>query len=73
MRPKPTRPRALETIVLRQGFIFHREGKGAHRVYRHPSGRYTSISFHPGDVPPGTLRKIIEQIGLTVDQFNEMV
>jgi predicted RNA binding protein YcfA (HicA-like mRNA interferase family) len=55
------------------GFEFVREGKGAHRIYAHPDGRMTSISFHPGDVSTGTLRKIISSIGLSVEDFNEMV
>lgn len=73
MKPTPSRPNEVEVVVLRVGFAFVREGKGAHRVYAHPDGRMTSISFHPGDVPMGTLRKIIAQIGLTVEAFNGMV
>jgi len=73
VKPKQSSPREVEAVVLSIGFAFVREGKGAHRVYAHPDGRMTSISFHPGDVPTGTLRKIISQIGLTVEAFNEMV
>lgn len=73
MKPTPSRPREVETVVLLAGFKFVREGKGSHRVYAHSDGRMTGISFHPGDVPSGTLRKIIAQIGLTVEEFNDMV
>lgn len=73
MKPTPSRPSEVESIVFRMGFSFIREGKGCHRIYGHPDGRKTSISFHPGDVPTGTLRSIIAQAGLTVEQFNEMV
>jgi predicted RNA binding protein YcfA (HicA-like mRNA interferase family) len=73
VKPKPSRPREVEAVVLQVGFQFIREGKGAHKIYAHPDGRMTSISFHPGDVPTGTLRKIIAHIGLTVAEFNDMV
>lgn len=73
MKPTPSRPNEVEAVVLRMGFAFIREGKGAHRIYAHRDGRKTSISFHPGDVSSGTLRKIIVHIGLTVEQFNEIV
>lgn len=73
MKPLPSRPREVEAVVEQMGFMFVREGKGSHRVYMHRDGRMTGISFHPGDVPSGTLRKIINQIGLTVEKFNEMV
>jgi len=59
--------------MLRLGFVFVREGKGSHRIYAHPDGRKTSVSFHPGDVPTGTLRKIIQQAGITIEEFNASV
>ena len=41
------------------GFGFDRQAKG-HR---------TTIPNHPGDIPEGTLRAIIRQTGLAVDEF----
>lgn len=73
MRPKTTSPQEMERFLMRRGFFLARKGKGAHRVYRDSSGNQTSISFHPGPIPTGTLRKIIQQCGMTVDQFNEMI
>jgi predicted RNA binding protein YcfA (HicA-like mRNA interferase family) len=40
-----------------------REGKGSHLFVRH-AGRTTTISRHPGDMPPGTFRSILRQLGL---------
>jgi predicted RNA binding protein YcfA (HicA-like mRNA interferase family) len=62
----------VESILFDLGFFLVREGKGAHRVYAHPDGRKTVIAFHPGDIPKGTLKKIISQAGLTVERFNEL-
>lgn len=73
MKPKSTRPSEMERLLLRLGFVYVRAGKGSHRFYRNPDGRTTLISFHPGPIPTGTLRKIIADIGLTVDKFNGMI
>ena len=72
MKPKPSRPREVERVVLGLGFVFLKS-KGSHKVYRHPSGRITGISFHPGDVPMETLRGIIGEMGISIKQFNDIV
>ncbi|HID86236.1 MAG TPA: type II toxin-antitoxin system HicA family toxin [Anaerolineae bacterium] len=47
---------------------------GSHATYRHPDGRWTIVSIHPGKtIPKGTLRKIIRDAGLTVDEFIELL
>jgi mRNA interferase HicA len=45
--------------------------KGSHRFYQHPHDkrRQTVVPYHGGDLPPGTLRVIIKQAGLTVEEF----
>jgi antitoxin HicB len=40
------------------------EAKGSHLKLRHGSGR-TVIPMHRGDLPPGTFRGILRQLGLT--------
>lgn len=41
--------------------------KGGHRQYKHPTkpGRVT-LSFHRGDIAPGTLRSIEKQAGIKI-------
>jgi predicted RNA binding protein YcfA (HicA-like mRNA interferase family) len=61
----------MERVLLAKGFVLktHR-GKGSHRVYAHPdSGRRTMVAFHPGDIPKGTLRVIMRQADLTIDDL----
>ena len=63
--------RALE----RAGFL-HVRSKGSHRVFQHRDdpGRRTIVADHGGrDVPRGTLRAIIEQAGLTVEEFIDLL
>lgn len=41
---------------------------------RHPDGRWTIVSVHGGKtIPGGTLRKIIRDTGLTVEEFSELL
>lgn len=43
---------------------------GSHHMMRHPEGRFTVVPVHRGrDVPPGTVRRIIRDAGLSVDDF----
>ena len=65
--------KASEVIhVLRKaGFVFDRHAKGSHEIwYNTKTHRRTVIPNHPGrDLPKGTLRAIINQSGLTVGEF----
>lgn len=61
--------RALE----RAGFKIARIA-GSHHIMRHPDGRGTTVPVHPGrDVAKGTLRGILDDIDLTVDEFRELL
>jgi predicted RNA binding protein YcfA (HicA-like mRNA interferase family) len=55
----------------RAGFVCVRT-KGSHPIFEHPNNRArrTVVSDHRGkDVPRGTLHDIIEQSGLTLEEF----
>lgn len=44
--------------------------KGSHHVMKSSEGRFTVVPVHSGkDVPPGTLRRIIRDAGLSVADF----
>lgn len=52
------------------GFDFWREAKGSHEIWFNAKiGRYTTVPRHRGDMPEGTLRNIIKQADIEVDDF----
>ncbi|MBI5846542.1 MAG: type II toxin-antitoxin system HicA family toxin [Nitrospirae bacterium] len=52
------------------GFVFDRNAKGSHEIWWHPTTRKrTTIPNHPGDIPEGTLRAILKQADLPVEEF----
>jgi len=52
------------------GFSFLRQAAGSHEIwYNKSTGRYTTIPNHTGDMPPGTLRAILKQAGISIDNF----
>ncbi|MBS3934394.1 MAG: type II toxin-antitoxin system HicA family toxin [Truepera sp.] len=59
--------------LRRAGFVFDRQRRSSHQIWRNPTtGARTTVPRHPGDLPEGTVRAIIRQAGLTVDQFLEL-
>ena len=47
--------------------------KGSHCFMRHTDGRTTVVPLHKGeDISRGLLRKILNDIDLSVDQFNRL-
>jgi len=65
------RPKDVIRALERAGFEIFRIS-GSHYRMRHKSDakRQTTVPFHASrDLPRGTLRDIIDQAGLTVDEF----
>lgn len=52
------------------GFEFDRQASGSHEIWWNPQTRArTTIPNHPGDMPEGTLRAILRQARVSVDEF----
>ena len=52
------------------GFEFKRQGGGSHEIWWRPAdGRSTCVPNHAGDMRVGTLRAILEDCGIGVDEF----
>ena len=52
------------------GFHFDRQAAGSHEIWFNPkTKRYTTVPNHPGDMPEGTLRAILNQAGIAPDDF----
>jgi predicted RNA binding protein YcfA (HicA-like mRNA interferase family) len=70
MPPVPAvRGDRLVKALDRAGFAVTRV-KGSHHRLRHPDGRATTVPVHAGqDVPKGTLRSVLQDTGLTVEEL----
>ena len=65
------KPTEVRRLLRELGFVqIPGRGKGSHEQYRNPeTGRWTVLSWKHDVVPTGTLRRIIENIGLTTEEF----
>ena len=56
--------------LRRAGFVFDRQAKGSHEIWWNPQTRArTTVPRHPGELPEGTLRAILHQAKLSIDEF----
>jgi predicted RNA binding protein YcfA (HicA-like mRNA interferase family) len=59
--------------LRRAGFVFDRQAKGSHEIWWNPQTRArTTVPHHPGDLSEGTLRAILRQARLSVEEFLEL-
>ena len=61
------KPKRVIRALERSGFSLHHV-RGSHYFLR-KDDRNVVIPYHTEDLKPGTLRAIIDQSGLTVDEF----
>ena len=63
------KPQEIVRILEKLGFVEVRQ-KGSHKQFRHEDGRGTTVPFHQGrDISSTLLRKIANDIGLTVEEM----
>ena len=67
----PFKAREVRDKLLRAGFVLRRQS-GSHLILRHPDGRQTYVSMHPGDVPKGTFRAILKQADMREEDFRKL-
>lgn len=46
--------------------------RGSHKNFRHKDGRTTVVPFHGEDLGRGLIRKILKDIELSVDEYEEL-
>lgn len=64
------RYRDVAERLRRHGFEPKRQSKGSHEQWANEATkRFTMLSRHPGDIPDGTLRAILRQAGISIDDF----
>ncbi|HEY8499914.1 MAG TPA: type II toxin-antitoxin system HicA family toxin [Clostridia bacterium] len=65
--PSKDMAKILETL----GFKEIRQ-KGSHKIYKHMDGRTTVIPFHGEDLGRGLIRKILKDIEISPDEYEEL-
>ena len=61
-------------VLERGGFVIDHQD-GSHVTMWHPgTRRHATVPVHgSADLPPGTLRSVLRQAGLTVDEFRRLL
>ena len=54
---------SIDFISIRQ--------KGSHRFYQHNDGRTTVVPMHAKDLDRTLIRKILQDIDMSIDEYNE--
>ena len=68
---RPARAQEVQRVLEQLGFKRRRQ-RGSRAVYRHGVGRYTTGPMHRRDLPLGTLRQILKDIGLAPEEFERL-
>ena len=72
-RIKPLPVKKIIKVLEKMGFAQIRH-KGSHLFMRHPDGRTTLITVHPGeDIGKGMIRKIINDAKITRDEWIDLL
>lgn len=68
--PRNIKPNHLMKCLIKMGFADYK-GKGSHRRMKHPDGRWTQIPLHAKPIPQGTLKKILDQAEVTLEELEK--
>lgn len=66
------KPRDLEKVLIKAGFT-SRTTKSGHVVFTHADGRRTVVPGHNEPVRTGTLRAILRQAKLSLDELLKLL
>ena len=62
----------LKTLT-KMGFVKHHQA-GSHIQMKHPDGRRTTVPYRPSkEIPRGTLKGIIDDLGIDVEDFIKII
>lgn len=67
----PIKPRKFIKILGELGFI-KRDAEGSHVFFNHPDGRTTVVPIHDKEISRGLLKKILNDIQLTVEEYEKL-
>jgi predicted RNA binding protein YcfA (HicA-like mRNA interferase family) len=68
------KPRQVLRALLRAGFVVHHTS-GSHYILKHPGkpGTRVTVPYHNRDLKRRTLESILDQAGLTHEQFRGLL
>ncbi len=74
----PKLPRIPSSLVIRalqraRFYTFHQSGSHIQLRHLHDPKKRVTIPFHRKDITPKTLKSIIQQAGLTVEEFIKLL
>jgi len=67
----PINPRKFIKILVNLGFV-KRDAEGSHVFFGHQDGRTTVVPIHNKDISRGLLRKILNDIKLSVGEYDKL-
>jgi predicted RNA binding protein YcfA (HicA-like mRNA interferase family) len=67
----PIQPKKLVKILQKLGFT-KRDVEGSHVFFKHEDGRTTVIPMHNKNLSKGLLRKILNDIQLSVEEYDKL-
>lgn len=70
--PSNVRGKDFLKVCKKLGFI-KVKSKGSHQDFKHPNGRRASIPVHPKPVPKGTLKAILNQIEISLEELEKLL
>lgn len=62
----------IENVLLKNGFVFKTQ-KGSHGKFKHQDGRIVILPMNRKEIPIGTFRSKLKQIGITKEEFEKLV
>jgi len=65
----PIKPKKLIKILISLDFS-ERDAQGSHVLFRHDDGRTTVVPIHNRELSKGLLRKILNDIQLSVEEYD---
>lgn len=66
------KPKRFVRALERLGFSLDRQ-RGSHAIFCHPDGRIVVVPMHSSDIPFGTLRGILKDIHISVEELKEVI
>lgn len=67
----PVKPKKLIKILISLGFV-ERDAQGSHVFLKHQDGRTTVIPTHNRELSKGLLRKILNDVKISIEEFDRL-